>query len=190
MWLPALSWANPMAHTGFIRKLLLHYQHKPFPIPVMLQWLLHWLLLILVILCPVYLGYLVLGYLVTWCIWGIWCTWPTPSQSWHPPPAGTLRLGQCPANWGTSTALEVALQVMVLCRWWIPRTSHHATKANHCEPRLQVTCGIASFCSDLLCSEEHSCILAIASPSSGVLLAESLEGSAQCVCVCGPSEKT
>ena len=33
-----------------------------------------------------------------------------------PPPPGTLRLGQCPANWGTSTALEVALQVMVLCR--------------------------------------------------------------------------
>ena len=31
-------------------------------------------------------------------------------------PPGTLRLGQCQANWGTSTALEVALQVMVLCR--------------------------------------------------------------------------
>ena len=58
MWFPALSWANPMAHTGFIRKLLLHHQHKPFPIPVMLQWLLHWLLLILVMGYLVYLGWL------------------------------------------------------------------------------------------------------------------------------------
>ena len=32
-------------------------------------------------------------------------------------PPGTLRLGQCQANnTGTSAALEVALQVMVLCR--------------------------------------------------------------------------
>jgi len=37
MWFPSLIWANPMAHTGFIRKLL---QHKAFPIAVKLQLLL------------------------------------------------------------------------------------------------------------------------------------------------------
>ena len=87
-------------------------------------------------------------------------------------------------NWRASTALEVALQVMVLCKSWISRTSHHATKANHCEPRLQVTSGVVQFFSDLPCSAAQSCILATANSSSGVLLAESLEGSAQSVCVC------
>ena len=98
-----------MAHTVF-RKLLLHHQHKPFPIPVVL---LHWLLLILVILCPVYLGYLVLEYLVYLVYLGylVYLSHTIPKLE-----AAPL------AHWDLDnvrlTTLAPQLHWRLHCRWW------------------------------------------------------------------------
>ena len=125
-----------MVHTGFIRKLLLHHQHKPFPIPVLLQWLLtwllHWLLLILVSLCKVYLEYLVylaLGHLVyleylVYLGYLVYLLLHTPSKAVAPPLAHWDLTRAPQLHW------EVALQVMVLLQMMDSQnfTSCHQSK--------------------------------------------------------------